>query len=504
MKVSRRNLLKGLGSAALFSGVGGSIRARAAGTVAPLRLIQIWTPYHLPEQLYHPQLATGGMAPAGSNFTLNFTNSVLAPLSSYQSKMILFRGLNYTDPAQFASSGHATSGTMFTGAKCKYDSNRVLSSPGTSIDQYLFSRMAHSGSLQPMVVGAMPYLYGQDDPLSFVNGVGIHAEGNPQSTFNAYFANFKPPTSGGGGTPAPPDTTAVNAYNRRKAALAMVKMDLNNLIARLSNMSEQQKLTQHMTALNGLQSQLDAGAPQANPPAQPMQQAAACVPPAKTSIPADTGPANGNIDWSKLPSDLNSFSTLITQAFACDITRFATYRMAYDADEPAAVNFMSGLQNFGSLSSNWHDYTHSTTGEAGNSRDVLMSHYQNYWVAQVKTLLDKLAATVDPYNASQTLLDNTVVLLTNEHGIQTPGVQCHSYKDAPFILLGGCGGLFQMGRIFEATPRSKGVYAGVPHNALLATIVNAFETNQQAFNPNYVPKLLTQYGDYAAAPLNLA
>lgn len=484
-KISRRSFLKTSAATAALLPFGSSLKA--APSVAPLRLIQIWTPFHIPEQIYHPPTANGTGVGTGTNFTLNYTNSILAPLASYQSQMIIFRGLNFADPAAKAQSGHTSFGTMFSGASCTYGQDVVTKITGTTLDQYLYSRMAQAGSLQPMVVGVMPYLFGQDDPLSYINGVGIHAEGNPQNTYKAYFANYKAAGSA-------PDPQIAATYNRRKAALTFAQKGLTTLMGRLTG-PQQQKLTQHAGALTGLQSQLDAG--QTTP-------TVACTPPTSASIPADTGSANGNIDWSKMNADFGAFSTLITQAFACDITRFATLRMTFDiGDDPTMLHQIAGLETYNK--GDWHAYTHATSGEKSNSIDVLMSYYQKYFMTQVKALLDKLAATPDPYNPAAKLLDNTVVLLTNEHGLQTPGIQCHSYTDAPFVLLGGCGGYFKMGRIFETTPRMAGTeaYAGVPHNALLAAIANAFEMNQAAYNPAYVPNILTQYGAYAAAPLVL-
>jgi hypothetical protein len=84
----------------------------------------------------------------------------------------------------------------------------------------------------------------------------------------------------------------------------------------------------------------------------------------------------------------------------------------------------------------------------------------NIWHSQqLKYIADKLAAA--PESDGTTMLDNTLMLWGNELGKGNT----HTYKDIPWMLLGGGGGL-RMGRYLQ--------YPSTPHNNLLTTILNAF------------------------------
>jgi len=442
---------------------------------------------------------TSTFATTGTNFSLNFTNSSLAPLSKYQSKLAIFRGLNYQDALLNNTSGHQSPTTVLTGAKCNYNApNSVTgtSTSGTSIDQYLYSRMAVPNSPQPLIVGVQPYLDNQYGSINYIKGVQLQPNGDPASVFKTYFGNL------GTGVRSP---ASQQQLTRRQSVMSFAQSGLTGLMNQLAT-SEQQKLQQHMSALVGLENQLSSST----------SSSASCTPPASASIAADTGSANGTNNWSQTPQDLTNFMTLITQSFACDITRFATMTLySNNVQAPAAVNIMakeSALTgfNYPDSSGGFHAYTHGTSGVASNSADIDMAQYQNYWATQVAALMDMLAAVSDPLSPGQTLLDNTVILFMKEHGIVCPSPNPHNYADVPIVLAGGCGGMFKLGQLIEATPRlgsvlnqngSLTMYKGIAHNALLTQIVNAFETNQHALNTSFVPNILAQYGDYAGSSI---
>jgi len=235
---------------------------------------------------------------------------------------------------------------------------------------------------------------------------------------------------------------------------------------------------------------------------------AGCQPPASTSIPADTGPDTGNIDFTKYQSDFNSFSTLITEAFACDLTRFASIKLS--ATDDALLDLVEILPTMsGYAAGNFHNNISHATDDTGSGNDVWMAKQAKAWHVLLVQLMDQLQATADPYNTSQSLLDNTVIVMGAEGPIMTPHGDVHNFgsTDQPIIVAGGCGGMFHMGRLIDARTlgqvkatgdgNSSNTMNGVTHNALLTNIVNAFEMNQQAFNPSFSPKILTQFGDYS-------
>lgn len=463
-------------------------KSHATG-VAPLRFIQIFVPFHLSLPIFVPPKADGTGRGTGTDFRLDYTNSILAPLIPYQNKMIMFRGLNYQDLiGKNVIGGHMSPSSMFTGASCTYGSagsGQVISVSGTSLDQYLFSRLKHPGSLQPMVLGVKP---ANEPPISYANNIGLNAESNPQNTFKAYFSNLQ--------TSATPSSGQTAALNRRIAALAFAQKSLQPLLAQLQSQG-QQRLIQHATALDGLRNQLQSGS-----------SGASCTPPPASSIVDDPYPGRGVIEWTKMVEVTSAFSSLIAHGFACDVTRFASLRYTWGVgggSESGAIKYMPGLSTLNI--SNFHgDVSHSANGaSATGTNDILLSHWTRYWLTQVKNLMDKLNSMSDPYSPDQKILDNTVILVGFENGLAYPGVDAHAYEDVPFLLLGGCGGNFRMGRIVECSGAKSGTpsFVGVPHNALLGAIANAFELNYQAVNSSHTPRILSQYGSYAATPLVL-
>jgi hypothetical protein len=452
--------------------------------VAPLRLILLWSPFQFPEPFYHPQVSStsSAPAPAGTSFYLNFPNSTLAPLSPFQSDLIIFRGLGYGQGVNSHSSG----ATVFTGAKAVIQTGSATTTMGSSIDNYLFSRLAKQGSLSPFCGGFFSYIYSDhcyDSDISFNAGSPVAMIGNPLKLYNALFSNFTPPSN----QPIPQAT--INTATRRQATLGLVQKYLKSYQNALPSSSPSTSVLQsHLLAAQGLSAQVAASTMKSG--------AVSCTPPGAASIASDPSPDNGKLVPANAPADMKSFIQVITQALACDITRFGAFKMSA-AEDPSQilVNEMPGLTNF-DQSSNWHGaVTHMTSGEASNPADVQMSLFKTYFMTQVASLLTALKGVPDPYSPTQTIYDNTVVLIGSEGPIQSPGTDQHGNgtNDQALLLAGGCGGYFKMGQLIVAGPTKSPT---VNHNALLTNIVNTFEKNQQQFNTAYVPKILTQYGDY--------
>ena len=205
--VSRRSLLRALGAFAACAPIVNLLRvsiSEAAPTVAPLRLIIVWAGgYHAVEQFWHPQNSSGGLATSGANFTLTYPNSMLAPLAPYQSKLIIFRGLNRADYVN-ATAGHMTGCTSFTGAKCKYPASgsETPISAASSIDQYLYGRMGGTGKLPPMLTGIWSTT--NDDAYIWQGGNPQPIESNPVTVYQTYFGNFMAPGQDAGPDPQLP------------------------------------------------------------------------------------------------------------------------------------------------------------------------------------------------------------------------------------------------------------------------------------------------------------
>jgi hypothetical protein len=221
----------------------------------------------------------------------------------------------------------------------------------------------------------------------------------------------------------------------------------------------------------------------------------------------------------------SDFFKVIVQAMACDITRFCTIQLGDGPDaypnftNTGIINQMPGLSNYTDSQSpnDFHgSITHTTTCDVNDPSTITLALYKRYFMSQVANLLGTLKAIPDPYNPSQSLYDNTIVLIGSEGAVQrrilnadgsyyvSDGHGSDQWGDKGFVIAGGCGGYFKKGQmIFAGSPNPAPGGGGIapivtaPHNAILTNIINAFEKNQQQVNPAYIPKYLTQYGDYS-------
>ena len=145
---------------------------------------------------------------------------------------------------------------------------------------------------------------------------------------------------------------------------------------------------------------------------------------------------------------------LITQAFACDLTRVATLQCS------SSVNALRFTFTEPPLSSEGHALSH-----AGNSN---ISQQENWdrmllWYAELfASLLDQLAAVPE---GEGSLLDHTLVLWCNEISRGNN----HSLDDIPFILAGGTQGAGAQALRFGQHI----VAPEIPHNRLLLTMLHA-------------------------------
>jgi hypothetical protein len=136
-------------------------------------------------------------------------------------------------------------------------------------------------------------------------------------------------------------------------------------------------------------------------------------------------------------------------AHACNMTRVSTFMFA-NADSWQYFPFAG-------VNEEHHGLSHSSDSDAASVEKLVLI---NIWHAQqVGYLLDKLAGTLE--SDGSRMLDNSVVLWGNELGVGNT----HDYKNIPWMLAGGAGGYFKMGRYLQ--------FADVPHNNLLVSICNA-------------------------------
>jgi Protein of unknown function (DUF1552) len=153
---------------------------------------------------------------------------------------------------------------------------------------------------------------------------------------------------------------------------------------------------------------------------------------------------------------------MMVSSFAADFSRVATLQM---------TNSVGGARfRWLGIDEGQHELSHHEDSKT-ESQDKL-TRINKWYCEQFAYLAQRLAETPEP-GGSGSLLDNTLLLWTNELGKGNS----HTLDNIPWVLVGN--GLdFQMGRSLK--------YGKVPHNRLLLSLAHGFGHHIERFgNPDY-------------------
>ncbi len=166
---------------------------------------------------------------------------------------------------------------------------------------------------------------------------------------------------------------------------------------------------------------------------------------------------NDNIPMlSKLQIDL------MVSSFVADSARVATLQYTNSVGQPR----MSWL----GIKEGQHDLSHEP--DSNKEAQEKLTKINHWYAEQMAYLAKRLAETKEP-DGSGSMLDNTLIIWTNELGQGNS----HTPDNIPFVLLGG-GADFKMGRSVR--------YPKLPHNRLLVALANAYGHRIDRFgNPNF-------------------
>jgi hypothetical protein len=214
----------------------------------------------------------------------------------------------------------------------------------------------------------------------------------------------------------------------RQSVLDFLKDDIGRLRARVSA-QDRARLDAHLGGLRGIEQEL------AN---------------VGSSCQAPTLPAKFDPHAMELYPTVGRLQTdLMLLALTCGMTRVATFMWA-NADSWQFYPWIG-------VNEEHHELSHSGETDTVNSAKLIKI---NAWHSeQVAYVLDRLAAV--PETGGGTMLDSTVLLWGNELGAGNT----HTYQNIPWVLAGGAGGYFRMGRSLK--------YVNQPHNNLLVSICHA-------------------------------
>jgi len=465
-KVTRRDLVKALGGAALL--LPGlelferSARAQAAGKVSKF-IVFCYTPDGVNENAFWPSGST-------TNFTLS---STLTPLAKYKDKLLIL------GPQMNGSSPVANTGLTYAGPVAQHQAPVTLTARaghtctgqfcvGNLGISYLNDQSSAVNKLDkgPSIDQLIAKTVTNDSPFSSLN-FGVHCVGGDTPSDINYLDD---------GTPLRRLTSADEAWNHMfgaptgmststtSAKLAADKMTAvsNFLHGRFAELrptlsaADQQTLDAHLTAMSVYETRAqkrlnDALTGQTSGDAS-------CSNPKRASVPTDQSSQTTGADT---PALCGFYMDMIATAFHCNLTKVASISFGYPGGGDA-----------GGLRMPWLGFTdpmHFVSHHGGDATKLDKYAKMNAWIAsQVAGLMDRLAA-IPSSTGTGTLLDETTIYWFNRHG----DGNAHANYALPNIILGGTGGYFKMGRWLQLPATNP--------TAVLISLANAMGVSVSTF-----------------------
>jgi Protein of unknown function (DUF1552) len=153
---------------------------------------------------------------------------------------------------------------------------------------------------------------------------------------------------------------------------------------------------------------------------------------------------------------------LMVNSFLADFSRVAT--LQYTNSVGGAKMRWLGIEE------GHHELSHEP--DSKELAQTKLTRINQWYCEQIVQLAERLADTPEP-GGDGSLLDNTLIVWTNELGKGNS----HTLNDIPFVLVGNGLG-FRMGRSVK--------YPKLPHNRLLMSLAHAFGHDVKRFgNPDY-------------------
>jgi hypothetical protein len=476
----RRQFLKaiGMGATALpFFRLLQSSAVQAEGEARPMRLLALCTGFggHW-GYLRPPGVAAGSSEVALTPELLTYENSVLEPLKGFASQMLVLQGIARTT-GLMPYSAKGTSRTYYSGhdgyAPAAYTGSALSELPsgnvptGPSIDYVLGQQLGAGTQVRSLQLG-IGSVRGIPDQVNLsynTSGAAQPAIEDPAAFYRQMFGSAGAPASG-----APMvDESAEIRRAQDLSIVAALNSSAKRLQGRLGAL-EKAKLDDHLAALADIENRLKGGA--SNDPVK--------YPPVVCDSPVT--PAVGKAGTLKEATDLHF--DVLTQAFACDRTRFVVADWGIDRGTTDALPDVKDLhgevahqleESGGDPAQNIPPTTKAMTDLA----KLNMGKLQRWYAQQLATLMTRMSQTPD---GDGSLLDNTLIIWSSDFGENV-----HGGLNVPHILLGGAQKKFRMGRYLDFAPASAhpanngDIPIYQPHNRLLVSVLQAFGLDLNQF-----------------------
>lgn len=475
-KFARRSFLRGAGALApLMLPLLRSIEARAAGAAAPLRLLIIQHPAGTNPGLTN--WVPSATATTTTTFTLPYESAPFAPLQKY---MVMVDGLNCVAATigKDVTGNHGGQNTPQGGMVALMTGVPTLGSVGQqdhcaggpSIDQLLLQKSPLLGgpnSASPTPFGSLqlaadirserdeiaPRVLSYLAPKSDVTNPDtarqpLRPETSPLNAYKRLFASALP----GQGGSRPGLTKDLSALNYMKRDLARLRS--------LIPASEKGKLDAYAEAIAQLEVSLRA--------TYGTSGAACVVPATPPSFPNTTTGKQGSgtvytdlggVDYYVPGQPTNhphaelgqTQLRLIKAAFACDLTRVATFMWASGTSWVVFPGTFQGATIFGNLTSTPH-YPPSTAGDPATQG--WLNEIDQFYSAATSAVLQEFATTPDI--DGNMLIDNTVIVYFTE----VARAYDHNQQNIPLLIFGGKNTKVKGGTYLKVTDGSLGTQTG--------------------------------------------
>jgi hypothetical protein len=454
MRIDRRQFLKALGLGAVSSLVTGDPLALADSPDSPTRIVFFVTP--------HGHVPNGWMMPIPSGPTNAFAersllplaptdfSDVLRPLHSFRDRLLVVEGLSHTaalaDIAQVMKTGgdlnnHSVGvADLLTGTRALQIQSAPCSGGARSLDQELALRTLAPGRFGSRVYGFDYVPNSTVAPFSFLGpGQATPVVSDPQTAFADLLGYYVPPKTGGA-----PKTREAAIAELRPSVLDTVAREYELLAPRL-DAAGRKRLEDHRDLVRQLEASLGAST------------SATCDP---TFV--KTGDAT------------SQFMRLIKLAFACDLTRVATF--VAPVPQCPEIGYPANATV--------HGYAHQSIAGAtscGTTYDPIaaqaMVDLGVFYANHFATLLSELDSVIE---GSGTLLDHTIVVWVTELGTPT-----HLHHDN-FTVVAGAGSFFKSGRYVRypresSNPIPNFARVGPAHNRFHVSLLQAMGQTDTSF-----------------------
>lgn len=433
LRISRRNVLRAASGALLALPVLPSLRSQAKAQTqeAPKRFVTMYTPNGVIHDGWWPTAVT-----SETDFTLSSSHE---PLKSYKDRLLVLGGLEMKvalegqgGPHQRGIGGLFTNMQLGEGAFVDGCGRTAGWANGISVDQKVAAAIGAASPVASLQLGVRATENDVQGRISYAGpGTPLPPLATPLDVYKRVFEKFLPP-------PTSPDADAAKVLMaQRKSVLDAVAGEFAALDSRLSA-QDRQTLDQHLTLVRDVERRLSLGIGDCAKPGEPPVLDAA-----------------SEVDMPKI-AELQL--DLLALAFACDLTRVASFEIS------TALNRI----RYPWLSSMGEGHALSHTGASDVDAKTQLLSRQNWHASLIARLFDRLAVVAE---GEGSVLDNTLLFWGNEVSMGTT----HSHDNMPFLVAGGTWA-FRTGRYVQYTDPAKN-----SHGDLLVSLLNAMGVPDTSF-----------------------